>query len=200
MSIVTTDVAGAGAERQRHLPWQGCFNVRDVGGYPTVDGGRTRWGALIRSDDLGRLTPEGEASLVDYGVRTIVDLRSGWELEAPHPFRPVAPPTGEATGADVPAYLNLTLRDLDDAHLDRALNASSSVAEAYCLFLDHGAASFARIARAFTDAPPGGVLVHCAAGKDRTGLIVAVLLALAGVRDDAIVADYRLTEERLRPF
>ncbi len=186
-----------GAESDRHLRWDGSFNVRDLGGYPTTDGRRIRRGALIRSDDLCRLTLDGQRSLVAHGVRTVIDLRSGWELEAAHPFRPAA---NARDDRDAPTYLNLTIRDPDDAELVRALNESRSEIEAYTQLVGRGAASFARIVRAFADARAGGVLVHCAAGKDRTGMLVAVFLALAGVPDDVIVEDYVFTNTLLRPY
>jgi hypothetical protein len=53
---------------RRELVWEGCLNVRDLGGYPAIGGGQTRWGALIRADTLSRLTPAGQAALADYGV------------------------------------------------------------------------------------------------------------------------------------
>src|SRR5437868_13316841 len=88
----------------RYLAWDACYNVRDVGGYPTGDGGRTPWGALVRADNLYRLTEEGQAALRDYGVRTIVDLRLAHELERhPSPFA--------ANGEGGPRYLNLPIHD-----------------------------------------------------------------------------------------
>jgi protein-tyrosine phosphatase len=72
---------------ERRLSWDACFNVRDLGGHPIVDGGQTRWRAVVRADTLCRLSETGRAALVDYGVRTVIDLRSARELEAvPHPF------------------------------------------------------------------------------------------------------------------
>src|SRR5207248_11734510 len=72
---------------QRHLPWDACFNIRDLGGYAAAAGRRTRWRALLRGDNLGWLKPSGRAALIDYGVRTIIDLRHPSEVaRAPHPF------------------------------------------------------------------------------------------------------------------
>src|SRR5438309_1708403 len=94
----------------RHLAWPHCLNVRELGGYPIAGGGQVRWRALLRGDNLCRLTPEGCSALVDYGVRTIIDLRSPWELElAPHPFRQ------SEQSSRWPTYLNLPLLDEADA-------------------------------------------------------------------------------------
>ena len=61
--------------QHRDLEIEGSWNVRDIGGYPTADGGTTRWGVLLRSGDLARVSPTGQQALIDYGVRTIIDLR-----------------------------------------------------------------------------------------------------------------------------
>ena len=173
----------------RHLAWPDCLNARDLGGLPTADGGLTRPGALVRADDLCRLTPVGQRRLADFGVRTILDLRSPTESADPHPFS-----THTLVG-----YRSLPLRDPDDAETAAALDAAGSdVPTIYRLQLERCAARFADVLRAVASAPPGGVLIHCHAGKDRTGLAVALLLALADVLPDAIVEDYVLSAARLR--
>jgi protein tyrosine/serine phosphatase len=74
-------------EWTRRLAWDGCLNARDLGGYPTGDGGRTRWGAVVRSDSVAALTEAGRQALLDYGVRSMVDLRLPQEVAAhPNPF------------------------------------------------------------------------------------------------------------------
>lgn len=89
-------------EPVRRLAWDACYNVRDLGGYETTDGRRIRRGQFLRADDLCRLSAQGRAALVAYGVRTVVDLRSPSELaRAPHPFAVGAP--------DAPAYRVLSL-------------------------------------------------------------------------------------------
>src|SRR5688500_17816224 len=88
----------------RQLSWEACYNVRDLGGYATADGGVTRWRAFVRAGSLYRLTPAGRAALLDYGVRTIVDLRRASELEHyPNPF------AQQSEDANPPIYLNLPL-------------------------------------------------------------------------------------------
>ncbi len=183
-----------GRERLRRLPWDGCLNVRDVDGYPTVDGTRTRWGALLRGDNLCQLTPAGCAALLDYGVRTIIDLHTlpGSE-SAPHPFGPDGPHAGTVR------YHNLLLRGAGEAPLEE-LGERPTHLEIYRLVVDRCAPRIAAVVRAVADAPDGGVLVHCNVGKDRAGLVVALLLALAGVPDATIAEDYALSEVYLRPM
>jgi protein-tyrosine phosphatase len=176
-------------EWTRRLDWEGCVNARDLGGYRTAGGGETRWGAVVRSGSLAALTGAGRAALAGYGVRAIVDLRLPSEL-ANHP-NPFAEPGDHGI-----AYTNVSFIDPAAAPPD----AVSTLAEDYLQMLERYrqgvAEALAAIARAPAD---GAVLVHCAAGKDRTGLISALLLGLAGVPADTIAADYAMTAELLRP-
>jgi protein-tyrosine phosphatase len=179
-------------QRPRHLDWEGCYNVRDLGGLPTLDGGETRWGAVIRSDLLGRLTAKGRQALLDYGVRTIIDLRPPPEAqEAPSAFmEPAADPDG-------PVYLNLPLEKYYP-HVSALIQKAQTRAEVYCIVLDHYPDAVADIVRAIADAPPGGVVIHCHAGTDRTGVVSGLLLSLAGVPVDRIATDYAVSQIRLR--
>jgi protein tyrosine/serine phosphatase len=176
----------------RHLAWEGCYNVRDLGGLPTVDGGRTRWRAIIRADLLGRLTPKGQQQLLDYGVQTILDLRSPQEVEekpsAIFPEQILAP-----------AYLNLWPSKNDTSFKSRIRQAKTR-AEVYNLVLDHDPEGVAEVLRSVANAQPGGVVIHCHSGKDRTGIISAVLLSLAGVPPAPIAEDYTLSQARLWPL
>lgn len=181
-------------QNNRHLSWDACRNVRDVGGYETADGGQTRWRALLRSDNLCRLTPAGRAALVEYGVRTIVDLRSSSELAAEaHPFALPAP-HGPIT------YLNLPFVDESVVAATSAAEAAETSAESYCVLLEWFKPQLRTILSYIAEAAPGGVLVHCHAGKDRTGIIVALLLTLAGVPRETIAADYALSDSYLQPL
>jgi protein-tyrosine phosphatase len=178
---------------ERRLRWDACLNVRDVGGYPTVSEGRTRWGALVRSDSLCRLTPEGRTALLGYGIRTVIDLRQRWELEvAPNPFAGSAEPAGPLV------YLTLPLSDSLDEPLQVAFRAASTHRDWNRISLDRCAANLAAVVRAVADARAGGILIHCHAGKDRTGAMVALLLALAEVPDEVIAQDYALSEVYLK--
>lgn len=179
----------------RHCTWEACDNIRDLGGYPTCDGSQTRWGALVRADDLSRLTPIGRRALRAYGIRTIVDLRSPVEVaEAPHPFAHNEP------GMPTLTYQHMPFIDPTDRTVDHALSTVMPLPDIYRLFLVHCPTQIGTILHAIAHAEPGGVLVHCTAGKDRTGLVVAFALALAGVADEQIVADYALSDQYLQRF
>jgi protein tyrosine/serine phosphatase len=160
--------------RTRVLSWERCLNVRDLGGLPTRDGRRTRWGALVRADSLCRLTDAGLAAVRAHGISTILDLRGAAEVASqPGPFG--------AGAADV-TVLHFPI----ESHVNTVEGAPAG----YALTLDANQALVAAAATAIARAPDGGVLFHCHAGKDRTGIVAAVLLALAGVPDDLIVEDY----------
>jgi protein-tyrosine phosphatase len=177
----------------RTLRWEACHNARDLGGLETRDGRRTRWGALVRADLLCRLTEAGRAAVRAHGVRTVVDLRGPEEIAAePNPFcRP---------GGDGPLYLNLPVDEERAAAVAAAMQAAGSAAERYCASLDGNQMRIARIASGIAGAPAGGVVVHCHAGKDRTGLVVALLLALVGVPDEVIAEEYALSGRNLEPL
>jgi protein-tyrosine phosphatase len=185
-----------GAEQlSRRLAWDACYNIRDLGGYPTEDGGQTRWRAIVRADNLCRLTPAGCAALTAYGVRTIIDLRNYFELpRAPHPFAHLTAP--DAT----PIYLHLPLEDETNAEGVAAMRAAQSMAEVYAIIVDYYQTRLTTIVRAVAHAPEGGILLHCHAGKDRTGIVVAVLLSLAGLPAASIAEDYALSDTYLQPL
>jgi hypothetical protein len=178
---------------------EGARNVRDLGGLPTVDGGVTRHGVLLRADALDALTAADVATLVDrLGLRTVVDLRS--DIERVERGRG---PLGER-GAIAYAELEVVpVADLGRRRERRAVAYASGadphsiMADGYAELLDLGARAF-RLA-AETLAADGGTpaLFHCAAGKDRTGVLAALLLDNAGVDPAAIVADYALTDDRM---
>jgi protein-tyrosine phosphatase len=174
-------------ERTRQLAWEGLLNARDLGGYPTTDGRQTRWGAVVRSASLTGLTPSGRAALIGYGVRSIIDLRLPDEVAShPNPF-------AERDGHDL-LYTNLSFLDPVVAPPGDAL----TLADGYKRMLDLFQGKVAAVMTAIAGAPRGGVLVHCAAGKDRTGLIAALLLGLVAVETETIAADYALSAEYLR--
>jgi protein-tyrosine phosphatase len=181
---VTTERA-----RTRRLAWEGLLNARDLGGYLAADGRQTRWGAVVRSDSLAALTPAGRQALLDYRVRSVVDLRLPAEVaRRPNPF---AEPDTHGV-----AYVNVSFLDPAAAPPE---DDDIRLADDYKRMLDRFRAPVAAVMAAIADAPEGGVLIHCAAGKDRTGLIAALLLGLVGVAPETIAADYALTAECLRP-
>ena len=157
-----------------------------MGGYATEDGRETRWGAVVRSAALGTLTEAGRAALADYGVRAIVDLRLPDELDRePNPF---AEPGDHGI-----AYTNVSFIDPAAAPPEEL----STLAEDYLRMLDRYRGAVADVMAVVAGVPEGGVLIHCAAGKDRTGLISALLLGLVGVPAATIAGDYALTGELL---
>jgi protein-tyrosine phosphatase len=180
----------------RDMSWPSCFNARDLGGYATADGRRTRWRALFRADNMSHLTAEGRAALARDGVRTVVDLLSDSDhrFDPPHPFR------GSTSPDAVLRYVHAPVLDESDAEAVAALDRATSVQEAYCARLDTSQRQYARIVRAVVEAPAGGVVFHCHAGLDRTGVVAALLLAAMGVPADTIADDYALSEERLGAF
>jgi len=155
----------------RDLAWEGCVNVRDLGGLPTADGRTVRFGALVRSDHLDRLTAAGWRALWDHGVRTIVDLRDPDERQPDISPRPPGLATSE-----------IPLEDLSDTAFWQEWRRFCCTPLYYQAFLDRAPDRVAAVVRAVADAEPGGVVVHCGHGRDRTGLVTLVLLSLAGSR------------------
>ena len=176
--------------RARRLAWEGCLNARDLGGYPTLDGQETRWRAIVRSDDPARLTRAGQEALIAYGVRTIIDLRLPHEIAAyPHPF-------GEP-GTHGITYVH---RSFIEPGVPPPPNLDDlSLFENYRGMLDRFQTSVGAIMQTIATAAEGGVLAHCAIGRDRTGLTCALLLEVAGVDRATTAADYALSAECLEP-
>ena len=179
--------------RERALAWDGCLNVRDLGGHEAADGRRTRFGAVVRADSVRELSDAGWDALVDYGIRTVVDLRFHSELEADPPREaPVAVVhislLGEPDASDWPEIEAVAQSAGDPVAATRAV---------YLEFLERFRERFAEAVAAVARAPDGGVLVHCQGGKDRTGLVVALLLRLSGVETDDVAADYAVSEKNL---
>jgi len=169
--------------QERQLLWAGCSNVRHLGGFP-ARGGQTRALALIRADNLSRLTLEGQAALRACGVSAVLDLRSAYELELErNPFQ------GASGG---PLYLNRPLMDEADREGMRQIEARPELGQMYGVMLERFSHTIAAIFQALADAPEGAVVVHCHAGKDRTGLVTA--LALVGVDETHITEDYALSD------
>jgi protein-tyrosine phosphatase len=179
---------------RRDLDWDGCLNVRDLGGHRTTDGGETRYGAVIRADSIRQLTDSGWAAAVDYGVKTVVDLRMDAELEADPPAElPVDVVHMPFFQDNVEVFAEV------EAAAEAAPDYAAATREVYLVFLERWSANVGAAIAAVARAPDGGVVVHCMGGKDRTGLVTALLLQLAGVDKEQIAADYATSEERLRP-
>lgn len=165
------------------LPLDGATNVRELGGYPTISGGQTKFHRFLRSDDLGRLTEYDKRFLYNYGVRAVIDLRDASEAEA----------MPDCTiGPDV-VYVNIPLLDFNAAEvseLERKFSAESFSMEPIYQRILENFEGIRQCFRFIADAPKGCVLFHCAVGKDRTGVLAMLLLSLAGVDKWDIVANY----------
>ena len=176
----------------RALQWEGCLNVRDLGGVPLEHGGETRYGTLVRADNIRRLSDEGWRSLADHGVVRIVDLRWPEELDEDPPRDVHA----DVVHVSLLGTLDVDYKD-DIADYMAADDPAGYWASSYTAILDEFHQNFGRALAAIADAPDGVVLFHCAGGKDRTGLVAALLLRLAGASIDDIAADYSLSEANL---
>jgi protein-tyrosine phosphatase len=165
------------------------LNMRDLGGLPLVGGGTTRSGRLLRSDVPLRLPPADHATLARLGLRTVIDLRQGHELERE--------PSALAGRPDVAVHHVELWTLVDDS--GEVPEDPWSITGFYLSLLDHAGPAFATSARLLADAE-GAALFHCTAGKDRTGMVALLLLDLAGVAREAVVADFALTDARIEPI
>jgi protein-tyrosine phosphatase len=164
----------------RVLALSGVMNVRDIGGYPSAFGGRTRWRVVLRGDSPHRLDDVGQQALAHLGIRLIVDLRRPREAaEAPYCFARVG-------------LVRQAVPLLDDD----LPSGVRTLPEVYHTILAHAGSRLVTVYRALLQEGP--TLVHCTAGKDRTGLTVAVLLAALGVPAPIIAEDYALSGACLR--
>ena len=172
---------------ERRLPVEGCHNFRDLGGYPTADGGALRWRLLFRADGLHSLTTSGVSTLRDeIGLGDIFDLRSSAELEL------------DGRGPLAEERMRFHHLPLFDGSREErtAPPPDMKLGDLYFAMLEFARGPLARVLTtlARTDDP---AVFHCSAGKDRTGVVSALLLGLLGVRDEIIVADYAATREAL---
>lgn len=184
----------------RILNWDGCLNIRDLGGLALDDQTQTAYGAFVRADTLSKLTPKGRDDLVEAGVTTIVDLREPDEAAGEH---------YEFMGnrQETPRYLNLPLFYLPDRSIlkdldlpPRPTTIPAIISQQYYIGLDLIFPEQVReIISAMAAVESGSIVFHCQAGKDRTGVIAALLLAIAGVSAKIIAADYAETAVHLKP-
>ena len=197
----------------RRLNLEGAYNVRDLGGYATQDGRQTRWRTLLRADELHRLAPASQAAIIDYGIRTVIDLRSTVELELyPSVFAGSSQVAyhhknlhGDVRTRDIPDF-EATREPVLVEMLDEIASAPARDEvsrrlqditlrrlESYGSRLDRRQPQVADILA--TLAAPGGLpaMFNCAAGTDRTGIISALVLGIAGVPAETIAEDYALS-------
>ena len=162
---------------ERHIRLAGTRNLRDVGGYPAGVGRRTRWRTLLRTDALDQLPAESQATLLALGVRQVIDLRWSNEAESsPSVFRESA----------AVKYVNFPLRDTIPT-------PDGGLGGAYRRIVDGRGPELANVAKALLEPDGLPAVVGCAAGVDRTGLAIAIVLSAVGVPDDVVAADYALS-------
>ena len=173
---------------RRAIPVKGAYNVRDLGGYETSDGRQVRWRTLFRAADIHALSPSAQSTLIDAGVRTVIDLRGSRELtEAASVFK-------DRLDVQYRPH-NMT----GDALIDRwgavPVPADSSIrlSTMYSTVLDERGEMVKTILETVSQPGTLPAVFHCTAGKDRTGVLAALLLAIAGVPHDRIVEDYALS-------
>jgi len=179
---MTSRVAGGPAPNdlqttERHLPLPGTRNLRDIGGYPAADGRRTRWRTLLRTDSLDSLPLSSQETLLELGLRQVIDLRWPSELEeAPSVFQ----------ASDQVTYTSIPLL-ADDPTPEVGLDGM------YRHIFDARAPQLVEVVRALLGSGGVPAVIGCAAGKDRTGVAIALVLAVCGVPRDVIVDDYALS-------
>ncbi len=179
-------------EDKRRIPFTALFNFRDVGGYPAGDGRTVRWGRLYRSDSPHRIDGPDRDAFVALGVRTVIDLRR---------------PTEVARDGRVPELPGLAYRHIHPEHADWAeaqyepgASLARFLADRYADLAGTGAAGLAEAVGLIADSAAEPVVVHCVAGKDRTGIVCALTLSALGVSDADIAADYALSTEASQRF
>ncbi len=193
------DAAGPGAPSghdgpmaapSRLLPLIGADNFRDLGGYATVGGAVTRWGRLFRSDALHQLTAVDLEVLRSFGLAGVIDLRTGTE---------VAEKGRGLLQSEPVRYVHLSVmpEESRDPNTVRPSLADLDLASVYLEWLDSGRPALVEALTIVADAAHYPLVFHCAAGKDRTGVLAALVLDIVGVERQTIVEDYALTATRL---
>lgn len=174
------------------LQLEGMFNLRDLGGYTTVDGRRTRTGRIFRADSLAHLTETDLAHVTALSLSLVCDLRRPEEVEKlPNRLPPGVRYDHNPMVLDINVMGDFRLPDYDwDSFRLETL---------YMQMLDHSGATFRRVFAHLADATAYPFLFHCAAGKDRTGMVAALLLRTAGVDDAIVVNDFALSEAHIQP-
>jgi protein-tyrosine phosphatase len=176
----------------RHVWFEACFNFRDLGGYPTRGGRRLRWKTLYRSDTLHRLTAADAEAFAALGLRTVIDLRSATELAESGRLRADA---GTVDWHHTPILENLHLRPPPNGPPPQATPAEElPPGEFYAQILEQFGTSVAAAFKLLANDRALPAVFHCTGGRDRTGMVAALVLELVGVDDDVIAEDYLLTQ------
>ena len=176
----------AGEPYSRNLIFSSAYNFRDVGGYAGLDGRTVRWRRLFRADSLHRLTGDDWEAFTALGVRSVVDLRRPFEVTE----------HGRVAEAEGLRYVNAVLEHIDWREVPHPDDVRHErwLADRYLNFLEDGRTGLATALGVIADPDAAPVVVHCMAGKDRTGVACALALSLLGVSDEDIAADYAMTE------
>ena len=181
--------ANISPSHQRHIPLEGSYNIRDLGGYKTFDGKKTRWKTILRSGDMHNLTSDTKKTLVTLGVRTIVDLRRDAELsEKPNAF---------AESPQISYHHHNLWGDLVAPERSDYDDASDWWFGHYSMLLDQHRSQVCEAFATVTNPENWPLIFHCAAGKDRTGVMAGLLLSLAGTPNQTITKDYSLSAQFL---
>ncbi len=180
-------------QRTRRLMLHGLHNARDLGGFPTADGGCTRFGVFVRSEAPCELPHEDVEAILAYGVRCTVDLRSTDESRA----RPSSLKDA-ATYVHLPLFSEAAVYGAKPKRPAPQPGARFDWGRLYCEMAEQSRDWAARVLETLADAS-GAVLYHCTTGKDRTGLLTCYLLSIAGVPREDIAADYCVSELFLQP-
>ena len=169
----------------RTLEFEGCVNFRDLGGYRTADGRMVAWRRLFRADGLNKLTPGDRKQMVDLGLTTVIDLRTLDEAEQRGSF-PID---------DVPVrYVGLPLTDVLPATEDLPdWKEAAYVATRYGAMVSEGGPVLTEAIHVLAAGDALPAVMHCSAGKDRTGVLSALVLAFLGVPDEVFIEDYALS-------
>ncbi|HET8662489.1 MAG TPA: tyrosine-protein phosphatase [Micromonosporaceae bacterium] len=170
----------------RTLPFTRVFNFRDLGGYPARDGRRVRWRRLFRSDALANLTPAEWDAVAALGLRTVIDLRRRPELSQGPPETPLA----QVSHLHFPAGHDQHRADLAWDACDPGEGLARFIADRYLDMVECSRAAFGAALRVIAEPSRAPLVVQCHAGRDRTGVLVALTLALLGVADQDIAQDY----------
>jgi protein-tyrosine phosphatase len=179
-------------ENEKRILLHGLHNARDLGGLVTENGMQTAYHRFIRSDEPSALTAKDLDALLSYPVRTVIDLRSEGEmLRRVNPF--CSHPQIQF------CHVSLFVSDPDETNDPNVqLAISHTLGELYIHLLNSRPQQFAEVFRCILSAPPGAILFHCTHGKDRTGIIAALLLSLVRVRREDIIRNYSVTYEYIR--
>jgi len=171
----------------RIINWEGCNNVRDLGGMNASNGSKTRWGAIVRGDHPAKLTEIGWASLYEHGIRTIISLRTHGLDEKD--YLEVKPPYSDIE------TVKLDIEDVTDTEFVNQWFVSGlwSTPLYYTDALNRWQKQHSDVIKTIAQAKVGGVLFHCKRGHDRTGIVGLLLLSLVGVAPEDILADYALS-------